>query len=116
VNKNNNPKETNSTLSPCKQVPQITTGNKNNTFQPLQNEYNQRDLNNTATNIYLKPLEACALLRIALSTLYNWVHERRIPYHKHGRLLLFRKDLLIEWSNKQAVAPIEINALTRRRG
>ena len=72
---------------------------------------------NTLDTIYLKPLEACALLRIALSTLYNWVHERRLPYIKHGRLLLFRRDLLIEWSEKQAVLPLEPNMLDiRRRG
>jgi excisionase family DNA binding protein len=33
--------------------------------------------------------EAAAFLRIKRSTLYGWVHERRIPFRKHGGHLVF---------------------------
>ncbi|MFK7827895.1 MAG: helix-turn-helix domain-containing protein [Oligoflexales bacterium] len=42
--------------------------------------------------------EASEFLQVKLSTLYTWVHWKKIPYRKYGRLLRFCKYELIVWS------------------
>jgi len=42
--------------------------------------------------------EAAEFLWIKKSTLYAWVHQKKIPYRKHGRLLVFSRADLLEWS------------------
>jgi excisionase family DNA binding protein len=42
--------------------------------------------------------EAAEFLRIAPKTLYGLVSQRRIPYRKAGRRLLFLESELIEWT------------------
>ncbi len=54
----------------------------------------------------LKPFEAAHLLGIALATVYKWVHQRRIPFRKHGRRLLFSKADLLSWSKANETKPI----------
>lgn len=49
--------------------------------------------------------EAAEYLKIKVSTLYGWVHERRIPFRKHGTRLVFSKRRLAEWSEAQEVLP-----------
>lgn len=41
--------------------------------------------------------EAEKYLHIPLNTIYKYVSERRIPYHKPGKALLFFKKELDEW-------------------
>jgi excisionase family DNA binding protein len=50
---------------------------------------------------------AAEFLRVKRSTLYAWVHQRRIPHRKHGRRLVFARQELENWSLSQAVRPIE---------
>jgi excisionase family DNA binding protein len=45
--------------------------------------------------------EAAPYLRVKLSTLYAWVHQRKIPFRKHGRKLIFSKEDLNLWSREQ---------------
>ena len=37
------------------------------------------------------------------STIYSWVHERRIPYQKPGRLLRFAEDEIEAWLRTTSV-------------
>jgi excisionase family DNA binding protein len=64
--------------------------------------------------------EAAEFLRVKPSTLYGWVHERRVPYRKHGRRLTFARADLEAWSAAQAVEPYAMvlfsnSSLTTRR-
>lgn len=45
--------------------------------------------------------ELSKLLKLKKSTLYSWVHERRIPHLKVGRLLRFRRDSVEKWLKTQ---------------
>ena len=49
--------------------------------------------------------EAAVYLRVKLSTLYAWVHQRKIPFRKHGRKLIFSKEDLNLWSREQQADP-----------
>lgn len=42
--------------------------------------------------------EAAELLRLAPKTLYSLVSQRRIPYRKAGRRLLFERSEILEWT------------------
>jgi excisionase family DNA binding protein len=46
--------------------------------------------------------EAAHLLSVKPRTIYAWVAERRIPYHKVGRLLRFDQTKLLAWMASQA--------------
>lgn len=47
---------------------------------------------------FLNLREAAELLRLAPKTLYSLVSQRRIPYRKAGRRLLFLESELILWT------------------
>jgi excisionase family DNA binding protein len=53
----------------------------------------------------LTPDEAATLLGVAKSTIYAWVHQRSIPFRKHGRLLRFDQSTLERWSHSREVDP-----------
>jgi excisionase family DNA binding protein len=36
-------------------------------------------------------------LDVQESTIYNWVHTRKIPYYKVGRLVKFNRDEIGHW-------------------
>lgn len=42
--------------------------------------------------------EAAELLRLAPKTLYSLVSQRRIPYRKAGRRLLFERSEILDWT------------------
>ena len=42
--------------------------------------------------------EAAEFLRVAPKTVYGFVSQRRIPYRKAGRRLLFLESDLISWT------------------
>jgi len=50
---------------------------------------------------FLTLSEAAIFLRVTKSTIYAWVHQRRLPFRKHGRLLVFSIDELLAWSESQ---------------
>jgi len=54
---------------------------------------------------FLTPSQAADFLGVKLSTIYKWVHMRKIPFRKHGRLLRFDRQSLIAWSNCQIIQP-----------
>lgn len=47
--------------------------------------------------------EAADLLRVTKSTVYAWVHQKRIPHRKHGGKLVFSRIDLLDWSEGQKV-------------
>jgi len=47
---------------------------------------------------FLKIEEAAELPRLAPKSLYSLVSQRRIPFRKAGRRLLFLESELIEWT------------------
>src|SRR5690348_2077660 len=50
------------------------------------------------TAIFLNVNEAAEFLRIAPKTLYGLVSQRRIPFRKAGRRLLFLHSELLDWT------------------
>lgn len=64
----------------------------------------QNYINVRSTRI-LTPDEAAALLGVAKSTIYAWVHQKSIPFRKHGRLLKFDQSALERWSHSREVGP-----------
>lgn len=62
---------------------------------------------------FLNVSEAASFLRVSISTLYGWVHQRRIPFRKHGSKLVFSRTDLEGWSKTQEVRPVEIRASLR---
>ncbi|HAR41201.1 MAG TPA: hypothetical protein DCS07_00980 [Bdellovibrionales bacterium] len=61
---------------------------------------------NTAASDFMDVGSAATYLRIKVATLYAWVHQRRIPFRKHGRRVVFFKPELLKWSENQAVSPL----------
>ena len=53
--------------------------------------------------VFLTPTEAAKLLGVKRATIYKWVHFKKIPYRKHGKLLRFNRRDLLEWSNSQEI-------------
>ena len=47
---------------------------------------------------FMTVTEAAELLRLSPKTLYGLVSQRRIPFRKAGRRLLFLQSELIEWT------------------
>jgi excisionase family DNA binding protein len=50
---------------------------------------------------------AADFLSVSVATLYGWVHQRRIPFRKHGKKLIFFRPDLQSWSDSHAVKPSE---------
>ena len=46
--------------------------------------------------------EASRILSLSISTLYAFVHQKRIPYVKLGKSLRFRRNDLEQWVETQA--------------
>lgn len=46
---------------------------------------------------YLTIDQAAEVIRLAKSTVYGLVHRNKIPYHKSGKRVLFKKSELSEW-------------------
>ena len=47
--------------------------------------------------------EVAEYLGITVNTVYGWVHIKKIPYIKMGRLLKFDQAKIDEWIDKQSV-------------
>jgi excisionase family DNA binding protein len=47
---------------------------------------------------FLTVHEAAGLLRLAPKTLYALVSQRRVPFRKAGRRLLFLESEIVEWT------------------
>ncbi len=51
---------------------------------------------------YLTVPEVAALLRKEIGTIYTMVHQKRIPFRKAGRELLFDVKEIDEWTKRGA--------------
>ena len=47
--------------------------------------------------VFLTVKELAEMLRVKVRTVYSWVEEGLIPYHKPGRITIFRLDEITEW-------------------
>lgn len=56
------------------------------------------DAHVTNRSRFLTVHEAAALLRLAPKSLYSLVSQRRVPFRKAGRRLLFLESELVEWT------------------
>ncbi len=56
---------------------------------------------------YLGIKDCAQYLGLKENTLYTWVHMRRIPYVKMGRLVKFDIKKLDEWIKEREVKPLE---------
>jgi excisionase family DNA binding protein len=52
---------------------------------------------------YLTVDEVAAMLRCKTRTIYQMVSERRIPFRKAGKLLLFDSDEIDRWTQESAL-------------
>ena len=50
------------------------------------------------TTRFLGVREAAELLCVSTRTIYGWVQQRRIPYRKAGRRVLFDEAEILEWT------------------
>ncbi|MCM0604705.1 MAG: helix-turn-helix domain-containing protein [Xanthomonadaceae bacterium] len=53
-------------------------------------------------HIFLTVDEAAFFLKIKRSTIYAWIHKRRIPYRKHGSRVVFLQYDLLKWSESNS--------------
>ena len=56
-------------------------------------------MNNTLLNVQ----EAASYLRISVSTLYRWVHQKKIKHVKIGSRVLFSQEYLDEFINNNTM-------------
>ncbi len=47
--------------------------------------------------------DIAVLLNVEVSTIYSWVHTRRIPYYKLGRLIKFSPKDIERWLQEKKV-------------
>lgn len=49
---------------------------------------------------FLNVDEVAALLRVSTRSIYDWVSQDKIPYHKAGRRTIFLLEEIMEWTEK----------------
>lgn len=49
--------------------------------------------------------ETAEALKISVSTLYRWIHQRKIEYVKIGSRVLFTGEMLNDYIKKNTVTP-----------
>jgi excisionase family DNA binding protein len=50
---------------------------------------------------FLTVEEVAELLRVSPRSVYDWVSNREIPFHKAGRRVIFLLDEIMEWTEKK---------------
>lgn len=56
---------------------------------------------------FLTVVEVANYLRVSIATIYGWVHERRIPFRRHGTRLIFSREDLENWSKSREIRPLD---------
>lgn len=51
---------------------------------------------------FLTVEEVAELLRVSPRSVYDWVSQGVIPYHKAGRRTIFLLDEILEWTSKDS--------------
>lgn len=60
------------------------------------------DARETSKSRFLTVSEAARLLHLAPKSLYSLVSQRRVPFRKAGRRLLFLESELVEWTRPKS--------------
>jgi excisionase family DNA binding protein len=47
------------------------------------------------------------LKKVSRQTVYSWTHNKKIPYYKKGKNLLFNKHEIYEWINSGKMQTVE---------
>jgi len=67
-------------------------------------------------NRFMGVQEAAHFLGVSPKSLYSWVSQRRIPFRKAGRRLLFLEAELVEWTRPTGTPERRpCNILTKRQ-
>lgn len=45
--------------------------------------------------------EVAEMLRVSTRSVYDWVSQGVIPFHKAGRRTIFLLDEIVEWTNRR---------------
>jgi excisionase family DNA binding protein len=61
---------------------------------------------------FLTVAEVAALLRVKPRTIYEWTANDKIPYRKAGRVTLFDRAEIIEWT-KGGINTVTVGAFSR---
>lgn len=56
-------------------------------------------------NNLLNVQEAASYLHISISTLYRWIHQKKIEYVKIGSRVLFSEDMLKQYIEQNTIIP-----------
>ena len=62
--------------------------------------------------VFLNMDEASEFIKMKKSSVYQLRYQRKIPYHKRGKLLLFKKSELVQWIESRRKETFE--TLTKR--
>lgn len=67
---------------------------------------------------YMNLTEVARYLSTAEGTLRGWVRKKRLPYHKPGKELLFRKADVDAWMNRyrHGAKGLELRSFTEQAG
>lgn len=57
-------------------------------------------------NNLLNVQEAASYLHISISTLYRWIHQKKIEYVKIGSRVLFSEDILKKYIEQNTIIPV----------
>lgn len=60
-----------------------------------------------ATNEMLSLMEAAPVVGVSPFTLRAWVRERKLPFFRCGRRIVFRRGELEQWLRSRRVAPAD---------
>jgi len=52
---------------------------------------------------FIGPQELSQYLDLKLDTIYSWIWQKRIPYHKFGRLVRFDLREIEDWAKENRV-------------
>lgn len=61
----------------------------------------QRDKPSDQVEKFMTVPEVATLLRVHRRTIYDFVYQNKMPYHKVGDRILFLRSELVEWTAKQ---------------
>lgn len=50
---------------------------------------------------FLTVEEVAELLRVSPRSIYDWVSQRQIPFHKAGRRTIFLLDEILAWTSER---------------
>jgi excisionase family DNA binding protein len=56
----------------------------------------------TALPKFLTVEEVAELLRVSPRSVYDWVSQEIIPFHKAGRRTIFLLDEILEWTERRS--------------